>query len=102
MSVPNRAVTLSPEARIDFTDILIDTELRWGTNQRDRYAAKLVEAIDVLGEYPAIGRRRAELHPDLRSHPAGEHTLFYRVKESSVEIVRILHQHADAARALGR
>jgi toxin ParE1/3/4 len=61
-------------------------------------ADALLERIDtvlrMLAERPQAGRLRPELHPDLRSFPAGSYVIFYRVNDA-LEIVRILSAYRD-------
>ena len=100
MSVPKKAVELSPDARTDFTDILMYTLSHWGAQQRDRYEAALVRVIAALGDFPEMGTRRDNLVPGYRSQPVEHHVIYYRIKGDVVEVVRILHERVDAARWL--
>lgn len=63
MSAPRKPVVLSPDARADFTDILLYTWQQWGEGQRDRYEASLKRAITALAEYPDAGVRWPRLFP---------------------------------------
>ena len=44
-----------------------------------------------LARTPGMGRRRTDLRLDLRSLAVGNHVIFYRELEPSIEIVRVLH-----------
>lgn len=61
MSSPERTVFLSPNARADFSDILLYTLQQWGEDQRDRYEALLTRAIAGLADFPDTGPRRPRL-----------------------------------------
>ncbi len=63
----------------------------------DRGIASLHERFTTLAENPMAGRSRPELLPDLRSFPAGSHTIFYSPQEDGVEIVRVIHGARDIA-----
>ena len=91
MSARNKPADLAPEARIDYTEILLYTLKTWGDQQMDAYSDQLEQAFATIGANPGIGRRRDELRPGLRSFPVGQHILFYRVDGSDVTVVRILH-----------
>ena len=49
----------------------------------------------IAGTPGAIGRRRAELGPDLRSFPVPPHVIYFRFDGSTAEILRILHGKRD-------
>ena len=100
MSVPSKSVEISPDARADFTAILMYTLAEWGVEQCDRYESTLLRAITALGDFPEMGTRRDKLGPDYRSQPVEHHVLYYRILGDVVEVMRILHERADAARHL--
>lgn len=52
----------------------------------------------MLSRTPRIGKRRDELAPDLRSFPMKNYTIFYRLAEKGIEIIRILHGARDIER----
>jgi toxin ParE1/3/4 len=62
------------------------------------YEAAIDHAYDILRDYPRIGKKRDDLRPNLLSFPVEHHVLFYRIKGDVIEIVRIHHERADAAR----
>ena len=55
-----------------------------------------------LDARPFLGRVREDVKPGLRSLLAHPYTLFYRVTETRVEIVRVLHERRDFASILGQ
>jgi len=67
-------------------------------------ADKILRAIDrgvgTLREYPFLGRPRDEIAPGLRSLLVHPHSILYRVRETTIEITRILHERRDFAAAL--
>ncbi len=42
-----------------------------------------------------MGRERPEIKPGYRSIAEGKHVIFYRVGDSGIEILRILHERMD-------
>ena len=42
-----------------------------------------------------MGRSRAELRPDLRSHPHGNYVIFFRYVSDALEVVNVLEGHRD-------
>jgi toxin ParE1/3/4 len=65
-------------------------------------ADKLLREIDEAGERLAdealTWRPRDEVLPGLRSVLIHPYTIFYRVREGAVEIMRVLHERRDFAR----
>jgi toxin ParE1/3/4 len=100
MSSRKRTVILSPDAQIDFTDILLFTWQQGSEEQRDQYEAALLRAIARLADYPEVGERRHGLFSGCRAHAVGRHILYYRFKDDIVEVVRILHERTDPTRHL--
>jgi toxin ParE1/3/4 len=44
----------------------------------------------MLAQFPEIGRNRPELVVGLRSFPVDSYSIFYRVIDGGIEIVRVL------------
>jgi len=82
---------LRPAASADLEDIWLRGFAEWGPRQADLYADSLFAAFDLLAEFPALARERAEIVPPVRIHPVGAHLVIYRWDGPVVEIVRILH-----------
>jgi len=55
----------------------------------------IAKAVAVLDAFPFAGRARDEIRSSLRSVAAPPHTLFYRLKDSRPEIVRVLDGRRD-------
>src|SRR5687768_13375086 len=98
MSAHRRSVSLTLDARIDFSDILLYSEQQWGKRQRNAYRAVLLRGFGVLRDHPLIGVVRDDLGPGLRTHHVGSHILYYTSEDEAVTILRILHERSDAAR----
>ncbi len=61
----------------------------------DNFTDFLYEKCTILCSTPEIGRKRDELLPGLRCLPAKRYLIFYRIKNDSIEIVRILSGYRD-------
>lgn len=92
---PEVALFLSQEAADDLRDILQYTLERWGPSQVRAYQSILDQALSKLQHSPKLGRKRPELSADYRSLLAGQHVVIYRLTESTLYVVRILHQSGD-------
>ena len=90
---PSRRFTLKirPEAELDVVDILQYTEETWGVLQRDKYADKLVAALEKIAKTLSLGKRRDAIKPGYLSYHVGRHYIFYRVTEDTVEVIRLLY-----------
>jgi toxin ParE1/3/4 len=97
MSIPERRLIISPEARDDVRTILRATARRWCTQQRTVYRETLDTTMRALLTYPLLGRSRGDLSIGLRMLPVEAHAIFYRVNEQAIIVVRVLHGHADAS-----
>jgi len=77
----------------------VDTALRFLTAAEEAFAR--------LAAFPEIGRRRKFHHPDLagvRSWPVPKfekHVIFYRLTETGVEVLRVVHSARDLDSILG-
>jgi toxin ParE1/3/4 len=100
-------VRLGAAAEVDFANILKWTTENFGQRQARVYRDILVQAIGELANDPEVAgsKARDEIAPGLRTlHVArrgrrGSHFLMYRVApESTIEIVRILHDRMDLRR----
>jgi toxin ParE1/3/4 len=87
----SRRLEFSKDADLDLRSILRYTNRTWGSEQRDRYADRLIEAMHELLVHPQIGPAQDAIAPGLRSRRVGQHVIYYRVLAESIRIVRILH-----------
>lgn len=87
---------LTAKAGDDLKEIGRSTALFWGVVQAHAYLTDLYSAFHRIADFPESGARRADIDDAVRARPSGSHTIFYRVRDGRVEILRILHGHADA------
>lgn len=100
MSAPKREVLLSPEARVDFTDVDLDSLRRWGVAQRDRSITRLERANAGLADYPESGARRNGIFPGCPVIAVARHVVYDRSTDDAIDVARILQERADPARHL--
>ncbi len=89
---------LSPRAHADLDEIWDYTADRWGLDQAETYTRQLAKDIQTVADSPTLGRECNEVRAGYRQYPSGSHVLFYRLAESGVDIVRILHERMDYER----
>lgn len=91
-----REVRLRPRAAQDIEAIADYTIEKWGTAQAKRYVTELRQSIESLA---LVGLRHApcpDIAPDLRRARSGRHLIYFRIDESVVDVVRVLHERMDA------
>lgn len=90
-----RSVRLAPLARHDLEEIWTYTARTWSADQADRYHAGIMEAIDGLAHGKRVGRDISDIRPGYLKYSVGRHLLFYRLSDTHLIVVRILHQRMD-------
>jgi toxin ParE1/3/4 len=66
-----------------------------GRNTAEKILREIGEVITLIEDHPFAGRSRNEVRPGLRSFAASPHVVFYRVVDSTPEIVRVLDGRQD-------
>lgn len=102
MAREHRRVVWSPRSRKDLHAV-------WRYYERvasPEIADKLLREIDEAGQRLAgealMWRARDEILPGLRSILVHPYTIFYRVGDRTVEVVRVLHERRDFARIFSK
>ncbi|MFN8701507.1 MAG: type II toxin-antitoxin system RelE/ParE family toxin [Rhodospirillales bacterium] len=95
----SRTCLLSPRAEADLEEIWLYTFKNWSLEQADSYHAAIVDAFDDLANGTKIGRP-VDIRDGYFKHPVGSHLVFYRLTESDLVVVRVLHQRMDVGRHL--
>lgn len=94
------SLRLSPAAQRDLSAVWDYSAERWGVEQAEKYIRELQAAMERIAIDPQRGRAQEQIRGGYRSYAIGSHTLFYIARESSVDVIRILHQRMDATRHL--
>ena len=94
------SLVLSPKAKQDLVDIHRYTVENWGDSQAVRYTTGLKQAVQDVLRARAKGAVRPELGEGLRSVHCEKHVIFYRQRDNTIQIVRVLHGRQDPARHL--
>jgi toxin ParE1/3/4 len=90
-------VIRSPQAERDTLQI-------WTRIAQDDVAAaddltdSFTAALEVLAQFPGVGRARDELRPGLRSFPVRKYLLLYKKVPGGIEVVRVIHGARDLRR----
>lgn len=92
-------VLVLPSAQTDLDDIAIYTKEQWGRGQARRYLARLRSDITGLARFPQMHPAYESRHGSFRKMASGEHLVFFLVHETTVEVVRVLHNRMDVEEA---
>ena len=90
-------IRFSHTAEQQLEEIWIYTLSEWSENQANRYVSEIEDAFKCLLDNPLIGKARPEIDIGLRSFAVQKHIVYYRVCETFIEIIGILHCHMDVA-----
>ena len=88
-------LVIAPLAKHDLKYIYDYGISNWGVRRASVYLDNLKKHFWGLTEQPKIGIGREELLPSMRSFPVDSHVVFYRLQQSQVEVVRVLHGRQD-------
>ena len=78
-------------AQNDLKNIGRYTAKQWGIEQRNHYLLRFDERFKILSENPKMGHGCDEIREGYRRFREGEHVIFYRLTEKTLDIIRILH-----------
>jgi len=85
---------LTPEADEDLTDIWVYGVRKHGEQQADAYLLGLFERFEKLAHQPYLYQAVDDVQQGYRRSVYGVNSIYYRVIEDGVEIIRIL-RHQD-------
>lgn len=86
----------APRARADLDEIWTFVARQGGIAAADRLLDRIETAINALAGMPEAGLDRSEVSPGLRSFPAGNYLIYYRVRARvGIVILRVLHAKRD-------
>jgi toxin ParE1/3/4 len=94
-----RRIAWAPAAKQDLLSLWRYYSKVASSEIADKLVGEIEAASNRLRTLPLLGRTRDEVAPGLRSLIVHPYTVFYRIKDDAVEIVRVLHEHRDFATA---
>ncbi len=86
---------LSKQANQELEDILFYTKIKWNIEQSEKYASEIFEIFRRLEENPNLGISIDYIFKNLRKISTGKHSIFYKIQNKKIIILRILHQNQD-------
>jgi toxin ParE1/3/4 len=85
----------SPEAEQDLLAVWIYVAREASPDVANEQLRSLDRACEALAQWPHSGRARDELFRGVRSIVVEAYVVFYRVGNSAIEIIRVLHGRRD-------
>jgi toxin ParE1/3/4 len=95
--MPTHRVRFTSLARADLRIIRRHSLKNWGQRQATEYMDSILGAAESLGNFPERGSISNPDNPTVRRVITARHVIYYRVLETEIEILRILHERLDAS-----
>lgn len=90
----------SVDADLDLEDIYLYGLKTWGEKQADKYQNDLNMGLLKIVDDPSIGRITPDIPHRFLRYNINEHSVFYRLEENTVFVVRVLYSRMDLPRHL--
>lgn len=68
----------------------------------DALVDRLVDSVVILSDYPEAGGRRSQLGRGVRRIVCAPYSIFYRIDDAEVSIIRVLHGARRITRSMLR
>lgn len=81
------------KAREDLKKIWLYSFREYGEKQADKYYDELIAGMESIEGNPYIGVACDYIRQGYRQHQINEHSIFYRLSEKKIRIIRILHKN---------
>ena len=89
---------LTPAAELDLERIWRFSAGNWGVDQADRYIDILVHGFVAISEAPKAAPTCDHIRAGYRRQTVERHVIYYRIGDTGVVIVRILHDRMEPQR----
>ncbi len=86
-----RSFDITADARSDLESLYEYGIGRFGERAADLYVRRLLDRIEQLCSQPWLGRSRPEFGADYRSIVLDRYVVLYRVTQTDIKIIRIVH-----------
>ena len=86
---------ISKIAVSDLEDIWLYTVGNWSVEQADRYYNLIFDEVNFICRNINTGKSIEHVRKGYRASKVKSHLIFFRVKNDTVEIIRILHEQMD-------
>lgn len=86
---------ISVKATQDIENIWLYTLENWSLEQADRYVNLIFDEIEYAAGNPMSGKNYNQIRKNYFCSKVKSHLIFYRLIDSDIEIIRVLHQGMD-------
>ena len=86
---------LSPQAQNSLIQIGEYTLKNYGQQQKKKYLRMLRERMRLVAKNPEKGTERSDIKESYYSIRAEKHNIYYRVSDTHIEIIDLLHQSME-------
>jgi len=86
---------LSPEALKSLEQISSYTLENYGQQQKKTYLRMLRDRMHLAAKNPDKGKERSDIKEGYHSIRAEKHHIYYRVRDTHIEIIDVLHQSME-------
>jgi toxin ParE1/3/4 len=86
---------ISKKAVADLNEIWLYTIENWSIEQADRYYNLIFDEINYIRKNINAGKSMEHVRKGYRASKVKSHLIFYRVLNSTIEVIRILHERMD-------
>ena len=86
---------LTNSAERDLQSIADYTIEKFGVKQARRYRDSLFRTFESLTDHPEMGRDYSHVKEGCRRHEHESHVIYYKVADSGILVLRLLHQSQD-------
>ncbi len=86
---------ISKKAVSDLEEIWRYTVEKWSIQQADRYYNLIIDEINYICKNNSSGKSMCHVRKGYRASKVKSHLIFYKVSNSTIEIIRILHEQMD-------
>lgn len=91
-------IRLTPPADTDLEAIAEYTIDKFGLNKAFEYRESLLKAMELLADNPQLGISQGHVKADTRRLVHEQHSIYYKVQEVDIVILRILGPGQDPSR----
>jgi toxin ParE1/3/4 len=89
----------SPQSKVDYLEIwLYVADQSQSAAVADELTNTFDRKLELLSDYPGLGRRRADIGDSVRQFPVGSYLIFYRPIRGGIELIRLVHGSRDLRR----
>ena len=88
-------ILVSPAAKKDLRKIYKFSIDNWGNKKADNYLNGIKGAFSSISANPKVGVNRDDLIQGIKVFQIESHLVYYQIKLSNIEVVRILHMKQD-------